>query len=270
MAAPHPGATQHCLSSLFPQPLAELPPQCLLHCFLGKFFTQISWGFFIFPFPQTCSCSSCSHVPGEQVASFPSGALPQWEAMVVSLPVPHPGHSTSSTLALPMALVTLLLCPPCFWVPVPISSCPTACSPFVPSSVPWAAGGCGCPSPVLACSIKPWPCSLPAVCCSWSSGDECGPSRVGAQEPEGGLSLSLGSPASPWGLRAPGVPWASLSSQHPLFPCLSFPAAGSTRGTLAAAADPRGKVGLFQVLEHSSWQGQHPQDVSPSSPHGAV
>lgn len=220
MAAPHPGATQHCLPSLFPQPLAGLPPQFLLHCSLGKFFTQIScwniWGFFIFPFPQTCSCSSCSHVPGEQVASFPSGAVPLCEAMAVSVPVPHQGHPTSSTLTLTMAPVTLLLCPPCFGVPVPISGCPIAPSPFVPNTVPWAAGGCGCPQPCTCLFYKPL--SLLSACCvllpeQW----ECGPSSVGGQEPGRGTLPFSGVPSQFMGAQSTCCsPHASLSSQHPL------------------------------------------------------
>lgn len=158
--------TQHCLPSLFPQPLAGLPPQFLLHCSLGKIFTQIScwniWIFFIFPFLQTSSCSSCSHVPGEQVASFPSGAVPQCEAMAVSVPVPHPGHPTSSILALPVALVTLLLCPPCLG-----SLCPSVAVLLVPphlspALIPWAAGGYGWPQLCTTCLFNKTPSLLSA------------------------------------------------------------------------------------------------------------
>lgn len=120
VAASHPGATQHCLPSLFPQPLAGLPPQVLLHCFLGKFFTQIScWNicvFFIFPFPQTCSCSSCSHVPGNILHPSSQKLFPsvrQWLCLSLSLTqgIPHLPHLPSPWL------LSLLCLSPMFWGP---------------------------------------------------------------------------------------------------------------------------------------------------------
>lgn len=233
VAAPHPGATQHCLPSLFPQPLAGLPPQFLLHCSLGKFFTQIScwniWVFFLFLLPSDLFLLILFPCSWEQVASFPSGALPQGEAMAVSVPVPHPGHPTSATLTLPMALVTLVLCPPCFGVPVPIRSCPTAPSPFVSSAVPWAAGGCGCSQPCTCLFNKAL--SLLSACCvllpeQW----QCGPSRVGGQEPGRGGSAFLWGPFPVHGGSEPPVsPCACLS----ILSLPQFPAAGNIRSTLA-------------------------------------
>lgn len=49
VAVPHPGAARHLLPILFPVPLAWCLHPFLLHCFLGKFFTQIShWNLFVF------------------------------------------------------------------------------------------------------------------------------------------------------------------------------------------------------------------------------
>lgn len=83
---------------------------------------------------------------------------------------------------------------------------------------------------------------------------------------EGGFSLSLGSLPSPWGLRAPVVPLCL--SQHPLPASVSCCREHQEHpGWLLL--NPRER-GMFQVLEHSSWQGTAPQDASPSSPHRAV
>lgn len=209
-------------ASTIPPPL--LPWEVFYPNFLLEYL-----GFFHFSLPSDLFLLILFPCSWEQVASFPSGALPQCEAMAVSVPVPHPGHPTSSTLTLPMALVTLVLCPPCFGVPVPIRSCPTAPSPFVSSAVPWAAGGCGCPQPCTCLFNKAL--SLLSACCvllpeQW----QCGPSRVGGQEPGRGGSAFLWGPFPVHG-----------GSEPPLSPCAclsilslpQFPAAGNIRSTLA-------------------------------------
>lgn len=184
------------------------PPLLPWEVFYPNLFSEYL-GFFHFSLPSDlfllilfpCSCI------------LPLRSCSQCEAMAVSVPVPHPRHPTSSTLALPMASVTLLLCPPCFGVPVRISSCPTAPSQFVSNTVPWVAGDCGCPRP-YTCLFNKTLSLLSIDCVLFPEQWGCAPSRVGGQELGrgmarslgGGFSLSLGSPPSPWGLRAPGVP----------------------------------------------------------------
>lgn len=134
----------------------------------------------------------------------------QWLCLSLFLTqdIPHLPHSPSPWLLSPFCFV-----PHYFGVPVPISSCPAAPSPFVSNIVPWAAGDCGCPRP-YTCLFNKALSLLSIDCVLFPEQWGCAPSRVGGQELGrgmarslgGGFSLSLGSPPSPWGLRAPGVP----------------------------------------------------------------
>lgn len=109
--------------------------------------------FLIFPFSQTCSCLSCSHVPGEEVASFPSGAVlsvRQWLCLSLFLTqgIPHLPHSPSPWLLSPFCFVPHVLGSLCPSVAVLLLS---YCSLLSPGQL----GVVAVPSPTLACSIKP-------------------------------------------------------------------------------------------------------------------
>lgn len=152
----------------------------------------------------------------------------QWLYLSLSLTkaIPHLPHSPSPWL----------LSPFCFVPHVLGSLCPSVAVLLLPPHLsptlfPGQLGVVAVPSPALACSINPCPCCLPAVCCSQSSGNVAPPVWV-ARSLGGGLCLSLGSPPSSWGLRAPVVlpmPLLALS----ILSLPQFPAAGNTRSTLA-------------------------------------
>lgn len=116
------GSQEHLASPAqpVPQPLTQLPPPLLLlHCSLGKFFTQIScWdiSFLSFLFPRPVPARPVPMALGK-VPSFSSGARPRQEVVTVSLlvPVPHPGHPTPPTLNFPMVPITPVCCPARSW-----------------------------------------------------------------------------------------------------------------------------------------------------------
>lgn len=134
VAAPHPGAARHRLPSLFPKPLAMLPPLFLLHCSLGKFFTQIScWDIFLFsfsllpdlfllvPFPWPWGTGYFLPVGSSSLAGGGGSVCPRPPSGASHVSRTRPPHGSCHPSALP---------PPGLGVPAPIvGSSPAPHSP---------------------------------------------------------------------------------------------------------------------------------------------
>lgn len=148
VAAPHPALPAQPVPPAPCWAASTIPPPLLpWEVFYPNFLLEYL-GFFHFSLPSDLFLLILFPCSWEQVASFPSGALSQCEAVAVSVPVPHP-H-------LPHSPSPWLLSPLCFVPHVLGSLCPSVAALLLPPhSCPGQPGVVAVPSPVLACSINP-------------------------------------------------------------------------------------------------------------------